>query len=295
MARLYDFPAHLGQFFRQIPQPGQCHRWLLIAANKLRNRLPPEVAVAYLREYARMHIKHRDIGLKEIQRAVEKSLDASVDWKPNGTSFRWPEKEPALIETVLETMQPHFDMDPKETAASIIPRLFLPDELVCFGPSQFVAKIGTVEEVAAGGESAQFIVPNPMKGLSGIAKDGEPSTRCQDNVRCRRHLITEIDDPGLNPECQAKIIHFLMTRTTKAIGAAIPLVAIVHSGGKSLHAWWKVEGVEADKVLLFFSTACQLGADPTLWDIAKWVRMPGGTRYRGEETVPQNIIFGGWQ
>jgi len=296
MARLYDFPAYLGQFFRTPPEPGNTHRWLLSAANKMKNSFPPEVVASFLFEYCKVHVRHRDISLAEVQAAVTKSIDSSADWKPNGTSFKWPEKQPHLIEKVLcHEKRAMFDVSPKYSAADLLPLLFASDELVCFGPSQSVAKIAPMKDMLSSAPKAQFVVPNPMKAKSGMTKTGTISARCQDNVHHRRHLITEIDDPGLSPEMQARIITYLATKTDSVTKTTIPLIAVVHSGGKSLHAWWRVEGLPVEQIIAFFSVACFLGADPTLWDIAKWVRMPGGTRYRDTGTASQPIIYGGYE
>jgi hypothetical protein len=61
----------------------------------------------------------------------------------------------------------------------------------------------------------------------------------------------------------------------------MPLVLVVSSGGKSLHAWWRVfEKTEAQSKA-FMRRAVRLGADSQVFDINQFVRMPGGIRDNG--------------
>jgi hypothetical protein len=58
-------------------------------------------------------------------------------------------------------------------------------------------------------------------------------------------------------------------------------VAVVDSAGKSLHAWFYVEGATEEQegtLERFFAYAVSLGVDPRLWTRSQFVRMPNGTR-----------------
>ena len=61
-----------------------------------------------------------------------------------------------------------------------------------------------------------------------------------------------------------------------------PLVCAVHSGGKSLHGWFNVEGEDEEKTRRFFRYAVSRGADPATWTRSQFVRMPRGTRDNGK-------------
>ena len=77
-----------------------------------------------------------------------------------------------------------------------------------------------------------------------------------------------------------------------ALAEAAPLVMAVDSGGKSVHAWFHVEGMGRQDQARFFAVACLFGADPTRWDICGWLRMPGGTREKADGSrVRQKILY----
>ena len=83
-------------------------------------------------------------------------------------------------------------------------------------------------------------------------------------------------DQGSEDE-QASVIHYL--------GGFLKLVLVVHSGGKSLHGWFYVEGLE---IGWFMNVACQLGADNSMRSSIQLARMPDGTRENGQR---QRIIY----
>jgi hypothetical protein len=66
----------------------------------------------------------------------------------------------------------------------------------------------------------------------------------------------------------------------------------VDSGGKSVHAWYRVDGMSAREQASFFAHACLLGADRTRWDTCGWLRMPGGLRVKSDgQQVRQKVLF----
>jgi phosphoglycolate phosphatase-like HAD superfamily hydrolase len=66
---------------------------------------------------------------------------------------------------------------------------------------------------------------------------------------------------------------------------------VVDSGGKSLHGWFRVDGLNTRDQVRFFWVACLLGADPTRWDVCGWLRMPAGLRVvNGVPATRQRII-----
>jgi hypothetical protein len=71
-----------------------------------------------------------------------------------------------------------------------------------------------------------------------------------------------------------------------------PLVLVVHSGGKSLHAWLACRGQEDATVHRVFTYAVRLGADPATWTRCQLVRMPDGTRrVKGGGFARQSVLF----
>jgi hypothetical protein len=67
-----------------------------------------------------------------------------------------------------------------------------------------------------------------------------------------------------------------------------PMVLALHSGGKSLHGWFKADSVPEENLLQFFRNAVSIGADPATWTRSQFVRMPDGLRDTGKR---QTIYF----
>jgi len=161
-------------------------------------------------------------------------------------------------------------------------RLFSETDILCIGrsSSSFEAKplsAWSNDELLG----AQFIVPNPLRKTAGDTKAGGLSAHCRDATGPRRYIVVE-SDTGLDPDQQAKVIHHLVT-VTKA-----DLAAVVLSGGKSVHAWFRCDSVPSRKLHKWFSYAVSLGADPRLWLPEQFVRLPDGKRENGKR---QSVLF----
>jgi hypothetical protein len=162
---------------------------------------------------------------------------------------------------------------------------FKPGELVCGGWMCEQACVYTMDKWKVKAATAQFLCVNPMKGVEPVLnKEGKPSVRCQANIALRRWLVAEFDDAEQSKLDQAKI--------ATVLGRGMPLRMVVHSGSKSLHCWFYVEGREEYEVARFFWICCALGADRTRWDPCGWLRMPGGVRRKdGGAAVKQKIVY----
>lgn len=161
-------------------------------------------------------------------------------------------------------------------------KLFNENDLLCVGGStaDFIAKPlrdWTDDELL----TRQFIVPNPLRKRTGITKNGKTSAHCRDATGPRRYIIVE-SDAGLDPDQQAAIFAHLH------IVANGKLAAIVMSGGKSLHGWFRCDGVPESKLHTWFSYAVRRGADPRLWLPEQFVRLPDGLRENG---MQQHVLF----
>jgi hypothetical protein len=160
------------------------------------------------------------------------------------------------------------------TSEEVIDALFPKDALICAAIDTRSA-LTQEREAWRGKESGlQFIVANPMTAKTGSNQSGKTSNRCHDNAtKDRTYLVVEFDRGALSE--QAAILSSLPSAMT-------PLNLVVWSGGKSLHGWFNVQALPEYAKLRFFRHAVFLGADATLWDPAKLVRMPGGRRASGE-------------
>ena len=268
----------------KMPGQGGTHLWLSQIAGGLKRVLKPDACERFLARCCEALVTHRQVPLREIEAAVAFAY-GSADTVTRGPV--WPETRPALIAKALaEANAPLFDgvTDTGVTAVEALALLFLPGELVCAGRVCEVPELRRLVDWAALAGESQFVCPNPMKGPSGLTKDGKPSLRCQSNIALRRWIIAEFDDPTLNKGQQAKI--------ASVLARGLPLRLVVDSGGKSLHCWFSCEGVEEQKVAKFFWLACALGADPSRWDPCGWVRMPGGMRSKTDgSTARQRVVF----
>ena len=292
MAQVFPFSQRTAERLAEPPAAGGTHRWLAQVASGVSHTLTAEKCFGFLRRCCDVHVAHRRVPDREIEGAVEFAYGASgkgqVEINYGRRALEWPEANAEVIRRVLETVEPLFD---GETSTGLRPgdvlsRLFRPGELVCTGADSERATVRAVEDVVMDAESLQFICLNPMRGSLAMNHAGRPSARCQNNVMARRYLVAEFDDASLAKRQQAQLV--------SALADMAPLVMAVDSGGKSVHAWYCVEGMSRQDQARFFAVCCLLGADPTRWDICGWLRMPGGLRVKPDGVrVRQRILYFG--
>jgi hypothetical protein len=133
------------------------------------------------------------------------------------------------------------------------------------------------------GEMA-LIVPSPMSALLGKKKNPKPnenplSAHTLDNTGPRRYLVTEFDSG--TPDEQAALIWHLRSFA--------PLVLVLWSGGKSIHAWWDCQGNDDSVTHRFMRYAVSLGADSATWTRVQFVRLPQG--WRADKQRRQEVYF----
>jgi hypothetical protein len=100
--------------------------------------------------------------------------------------------------------------------------------------------------------------------------DGQTETEFAPLVRSWRAANIEVADA-----CAA--LHWHLA----TLPAALPLVMLVHSGGKSVHGWFRAYPLLDDVTRLFMRCAHQLGADHVTWTLSQFVRLPDGRRQDG--------------
>jgi len=242
------------------------------------------------------------------------------------TPPRWPLPAIARIEEIirqgpslaqLSGTSPVPTHDCAVGAAQVLDRLFPGDPLICC--SKTIDSHAT-RALSSWGHLAeyQFIVPSPMSEVWGKTNDGRPSQRTLVNTGPRRYLVVEFDFKAV-PEggsVQEKVqgrrrtakhasaleIGRMVTLlnsdgyTVQDMCAALidhlskymPPAMVVHSGGKSLHAWFYCAGIEERLVHRFMHYAVHLGADHHTWNRCQSVRMPEGLRDNGAR---QKIVY----
>ncbi len=138
------------------------------------------------------------------------------------------------------------------------------------------------------GNKFPHIIPNPLTGQSGTVKGGDKQTlRGDDCVKEFRYVVAEFDDlPMLK---QGAVLRGLCSIGWK-------IAAIIHSGGRSCHAWLVVdekisnydEWTQRVKNALFPMLAA-LGVDKACSNPARLSRLPGV--FRSDKSNWQRLLY----
>jgi hypothetical protein len=265
------------------PSEGGTHDWILRASACLSNTLlNADEAFEIIRRCCDAEVTHRRIPDREIKDHVAFAYGYLPKNESGSNPIRqgdFPCKSHPAVAGALADYEPICGSSEVAEWREALECLFNPGDLACIGIGAHRAEIQPMP-TARDLEGYELICANPMKGKFGKRAGGELSVRCQDNIATRRHLVVEFDtEPDLQNQA----------RLHSCLSAVVPCVLVVWSGGKSLHGWYNVEGMSLTEQAAFFSKACFLGADASLWDTCKWVRMPGGTR--SENGKRQSIIY----
>lgn len=130
-------------------------------------------------------------------------------------------------------------LDPREQAAAHIRALGTDWRWFCWcGTMQGNVKRGLVIDPAtiSGAIAARLsripthISLNPLTGKEGMTREGKPSFDCLATVAALRFMLVEFDEMPLSAQLA------LWTSVTRTLRSEVPVVSIVYSGGKSLHA-----------------------------------------------------------
>jgi len=283
-------PPFLQKMLEGVPDAGAgVHRWLFNVSRHLHAYLPADEITALLETLVANC--GRIVPRREIEAAVKDSMacamkpgkqNAALHSKP-----KWPGINLCLRSDIIREGDGLVDLweasrtfinDGENRTEEIVDRLFPGNPLLCCGKSSSVFDTRPRELWRGQLSRLQFIVPSPMSAVTGTTKDGRLSKHCLDNTGDRRFLICEFDS-GTTDEHAALLLH---------LGTFAPLVCAVHSGGKSLHGWFYVQGQPCVKVEKFFCYAVSLGADHATWTRCQFVRMPDGTRDNGNR---QTVFF----
>jgi hypothetical protein len=140
---------------------------------------------------------------------------------------------------------------------------------------------------ATGGTAGPHIIINPLNGIPAPKKSGDGDTQRGDgNVKTFRHCLVEFDD--LPREDQIKFWS----------AAKLPILALIDSGGKSIHAWIDVSKLsnvttgelwnQEIKINLYEKILCPLGVDRSCSNPSRLSRLPG---YMRVETGKQQRLL----
>jgi hypothetical protein len=220
----------------------------------------------------------------EIERAVDRS--AATAWKPGQPpcytpqGSAWPKVNDEQREAVVtaggdlvdlwETSPVRFQ-DNESHTEEIIDALFPSDPLLCAGRNNCDFVTRSRSEWRGELDALQLIVPSPMTARTGPTQEGKESAHALSITGSRRFLVIEQDAGTIDAQA-AVLLH---------LGERAPLALAVHSGSKSIHAWFYCVGQPEEKLRVFMQYAVSLGADRATWTRSQFVRMPDGRHDNG--------------
>ncbi len=278
-----DLPVDLRRRLGLPPKSGGgVHCWIFKAACILKEHYQHPLVFRIIREA--VSECGRPVPDCEISNAIAASEQpasqsqagpAAIQSKP-----RWPETDLAMVRKVVEDHPDAKDFfgDGALNGLKVLQGLFPGNPLVCMGDDIRRMETKPLHAWQDSWRNMQFVVPSPMNALTGVNQQGKESNRCLDNTGKRRFAVVEFDK---HPEYVQAAIH-------AHLDTKLPLAAVVHSGGKSLHGWYYAENRTESELRLFMEHAVSLGADPATWTRCQAVRLPGGIRSNG---VAQAIRF----
>jgi hypothetical protein len=241
--------------------------------------------------------------------AFRHGLDLPVESPLPPVQSAWPRGDLEKIHQIVvdggglhdlfERSPMHYD-DQARTE-EIIDTLFPGDPLLCVGKSQMCFATRRREIWRGQLERLPFIVPNPMSGVFGRTKvEHRLSQHTLQRTATRVYLVVEFDfcehtrDGETLSPWAASVREWRAAGTTVADACAalhlhlalrLPLVAVVHSGSRSLHGWYLTFRRSEAELRSFMNYAVMLGADPATWLRSQFVRLPDGRRENGRRQV----------
>jgi hypothetical protein len=293
-----------------LPRPGGngYHPRLLGVANiGIRAGIPPAEVAAALR--AHTPPGSRRVPDREIAEAVSKAMQGRTGVQRRDSRPQWRPPRPAVTATpfdaaafvaarvaegdgcgeadIWEASPVRIAAEPAADAATLLGALYAPDDVVFIGDTygRTVKTVGAwLSAFGAGRPLPPHIIPNPVNGQLGMTKDGRPSYRADTCVEAFRFAVAEFD--GMSREDQLRFWW----------AVNLPVCALIDSGGKSLHAWIRIDGVRTAAEWeaqvereLFGRWLIPMGCDPACRNEARLSRLPG--HYRVEKERWQRLLY----
>lgn len=169
---------------------------------------------------------------------------------------------------------------PVSDSMIMLDALFRREEQLYVGPV-FGAQIATVQYWLENPSKWNVhIIPNPLDGGEYETSSGSISRRCDAAVVEWRYCVCEFDDLPLEKQISIWL------------NIKLPVVAMIYSGGKSIHAWIKISAsrAEFDEVKEFYEkNLITLGVDQTCRNPSRLSRMPGV--WRADKGRAQKLIY----
>jgi hypothetical protein len=298
---LSELPKKIRDRINSCPESGQgVNPWIFSTALSLTNYFEDHHIIDILEAFVSCPGRER-----EILRAVTRAREIAKGEEGGGSGPRafWPAVDYTTVhKTVIDCplrLKDLRSISPMDLSTEgprteeILNLLFPGNPLLCVGRSVNACWTKPREFWRGREFNFQFIVPNPMAKETGVKTDGKESQRCLDNTGPRAFVVIEFDitEDGV----WAQYVRDWRSRGIATIDANValiielatrglprlPLALAVHSGGKSVHAWYPCGGFTDEQVRPFMARAVRLGADKATWTRCQLVRMPDGTRENG--------------
>ncbi len=221
----------------------------------------------------------------------------------------WSEQDESQIRQIVEDDITLADLverapirfdDERSHAEEIIDILFPGDPLLCVAKSSYDFRTRRRSTWRGHLHRLPLIVPNPMLDIIGHTVEGRLSEHTKEKTARRVYLVVDFDfaefgrdgktpsrwaplvrewrsqDKAIADVCAALLLH---------LAERLALVCVTHSGGKSLHGWFRASNKTERELRRFMEYAVTLGADHATWTRSQFVRIPDGLRENGKRQL----------
>ena len=263
---------------------------------------------AKLDEYASQGSSGRLVSPAEIEQSVHAGFNHALDIETGEAS---PDKAKeacivkpemfatiaranagATVASIMAKSPVPLDFPEWEAGWRAVDALYTPTDMLYIGGAKDAIKLGVNIRPAAewvgilkkGPPAWQHIIPNTLTGEEAMKKDGSGMTYRGDGCVARyRHAVVEMDNASLEDQ-----LAFWSW-------CALPVRALILSGGKSIHGWVDVDcanalewGLEVSGGL-FQKYLVPLGCDPACRNASRVSRLPG--HIREDKKAMQKLIW----
>lgn len=266
-----------------------------------------ESFVVFLRPHIRGSRAVTDSEIRRAYQSAQRKVQKGERWekpasvsKPQHTSLiqlrnEWISQGQGVSTMDLMMASPiMISVKPTIQALQMVNALYQGGEFIYAGPSLARVALGvnlvgtirlkqrlhTAEQV-----DAEYIVPNPFTGKPAPKKsDDGVSLRCDRAIHQFRYAVAEFDNLSIDDQLA------FWSQTT------LPVAALIFSGGKSIHAWIRCDGItsleEWDSVIkdeLYAQFLIPMGVDRACSNPSRLSRMPG--HFRKDKKQVQQLLY----
>ena len=292
------------EILRQCPHAGSgVHGWILAAANlaAMAGLNPVEAERDIIQSMTRSPSPRNEVGAA-IRKAYSEHASGAgaAGFNPRHIAPAKPKPLPMTAQRFIqrgdgaqecdwwEASTPRIDWEPgPRDALALLGALYAPEDYLFIG-ERYGAEVATVGDwmrrIESGEPCPPHFIPNILTGQEHPLPDGKLSRRGDSAVCGFKYAVAEFDTlskPG-------QLMFWWGYR-------AAPIVALIDSGGKSIHAILKVdapnrEAWEAEiEQKLFARVLCPLGCDAACRNESRLSRLPG--HFRREKNAWQRLLY----